>query len=171
MTPYAQKSNNKYPYQSKVVRWFFGEYLSNLISEIFDLGFKQGVEQSRFIDGKQPLPITADQSIYGPSRFAVTPQLIEQMRATVQRAAQKKIISMPTEDQWEMILSDHPATCVSAGAGSGKSTTLVLRVIFMLCYLKINPKELTVVSFTKKSCEELREKIVKVASYHRRVSR
>jgi superfamily I DNA/RNA helicase len=63
-----------------------------------------------------------------------------------------------------MIFSDHPATCV-AGAGSGKSTTLILRVVFMHFYLKIPLNKITVISFTKKSCEELSEKLNKVFTF------
>jgi superfamily I DNA/RNA helicase len=53
---------------------------------------------------------------------------------------------------------------VIAGAGSGKSTTLVLRVVLMVCYLGIRPQDVTVVSFTRASCKELREKLCKVLS-------
>jgi hypothetical protein len=60
-----------------------------------------------------------------------------------------------------MVFSDHPATCVTAGAGSGKSTTLTLRVVFMLLYLDINIQDITVVSFTRKSCEDLRNSLIK----------
>ena len=80
-------------------------------------------------------------------------------------ASNSGVVSMPTEDQWKMILSDYPASNVIAGAGSGKSTTLVLRVVFMVCYLKIDIREIKVISFTRASCVELREKIQKVLSF------
>ncbi|MBO9873955.1 UvrD-helicase domain-containing protein [Xanthomonas hawaiiensis] len=66
-----------------------------------------------------------------------------------------------------MILTDHPATCVSAGAGSGKSTTLVLRVVYMLEYLNIPDQDITVISFTANSCDELRSKLIKIMSFWR----
>ena len=52
------------------------------------------------------------------------------MMEDTRNASNSGVVSMPTEDQWKMILSDHPASSVIAGAGSGKSTTLVLRVVF-----------------------------------------
>ncbi len=102
--------------------------------------------------------------IYGPARLAVTAQIAQQMREDVALAVRLCEVSAPTPTQWEMILSDHPATCVIAGAGSGKSTTLVLRVVLMVCYLGIRPQDVTVVSFTRASCKELREKLCKVLS-------
>nr|WP_301539243.1 UvrD-helicase domain-containing protein [Dickeya dadantii] len=89
------------------------------------------------------------------------------MEEAVAAAVSAGIVSVPTASQWEMILSDHPSTCVVAGAGSGKSTTLVLRVVFMHCYLNIPLNEITVISFTRASCKELREKIYQVLKFWR----
>ena len=108
--------------------------------------------------------IHADMSIYGPKRLPVTLNLQQQMRDAVAQLVWQGKLSMPTEEQWAMILNDYPATCVVAGAGSGKSTTLVLRVVFLACYLGIPLSKITVVSFTRKSCKELREKIVEKLS-------
>lgn len=115
-------------------------------------------------DQRQIPVIQSDLSIYGPDRFPITTDKEQRMRSEVANAVSKGLVSPPTEDQWKMILSNHPATCVVAGAGSGKSTTLVLRVVFMICHLGIRPREMTVVSFTRASCEELREKMFKVLS-------
>lgn len=115
-------------------------------------------------EARQHAAAKAETPIYGPARLAVTAQIAQQMREDVALAVRLCEVSAPTETQWEMILSDHPATCVIAGAGSGKSTTLVLRVVLMVCYLGIRPQDVTVVSFTRASCKELREKLCKVLS-------
>ncbi len=70
--------------------------------------------------------------------------------------------NQPTEEQWTMILTLSKRVNVIAGAGSGKSTTLALRVIFLYKYLNVPLSEITVISFTKKSCEEMRDKLVSV---------
>lgn len=106
-----------------------------------------------------------DNSIYGPENIGVTRELEQLMIEKVRVATKAGIISSPSPSQWEMIFSDHPATCVVAGAGSGKSTTLILRVVFMHFYLKIPLNKITVISFTKKSCEELSEKLNKVFTF------
>ncbi len=64
-----------------------------------------------------------------------------------------------------MILAPEPLTRIFAGAGSGKSTTLVLRVVYMLCHLGIEAERVTVISFTNASCAQLREQLVKVLGY------
>ncbi|HCR1965381.1 UvrD-helicase domain-containing protein [Enterobacter ludwigii] len=108
-----------------------------------------------------------DNSVYGPERFPVSATLAGRMEDAVATAVSAGIVSAPTASQWKMILSDHPSTCVVAGAGSGKSTTLVLRVVFMHCYLNIPLNEITVISFTRDSCKELRAKIYHVLKFWR----
>lgn len=135
-------------------------------------GKKRGFDEGKSIfvlqDKRTPahvLAIDIDNSVYGPRPLPVSDLLIERMRKTVSDAASEGIVSMPTPSQWEMILSEHPSTCVVAGAGSGKSTTLVLRVVFMHCYLNIPLSEITVISFTRASCDELRSKIYEVLKF------
>lgn len=106
-----------------------------------------------------------DNSIYGPDLIGVEDKFKKLMFEKVKIATDAGIISSPSNSQWDMIFSDHPATCVVAGAGSGKSTTLVLRLVFMHFYLGIPLSKITVISFTKKSCEELTEKVIKVFQF------
>ncbi|MDP3815027.1 ATP-dependent helicase [Pseudomonas sp.] len=103
-----------------------------------------------------------NQGIYGPGLMAVEAAQIQAMRAQVSQAVAAGVISAPSEEQWAMILGSHPLTRIFAGAGSGKSTTLVLRLVFMLCHLGIQPDRLTVISFTNASCAQLREQLLKV---------
>ncbi|MDZ4337416.1 MAG: DEAD/DEAH box helicase [Pseudomonas sp.] len=105
------------------------------------------------------------QGIYGPAMLAVDATQSQAMREQVARAVTAGLLSAPSDEQWAMILSNHPLTRIFAGAGSGKSTTLVLRVVFMLCHLGIKPEQLTVISFTNASCAELREQLCKVLGF------
>lgn len=102
------------------------------------------------------------QGIYGPAMLAAEAAQVQAMREQVARAVTAGLLSAPSDEQWAMILSPHPLTRIFAGAGSGKSTTLVLRVVFMLCHLSIKPEQLTVISFTNASCAELREQLRRV---------
>lgn len=72
-----------------------------------------------------------------------------------------KDLGEPTDEQWEVILCKNDIQLVAAAAGSGKSTTMLLRIIVLIKFANINPSELIVFSFTKKSCEELRKKLEK----------
>ena len=87
------------------------------------------------------------------------------MRERVEQAVAAGIVSAPSEEQWAMILGRSPLTRIFAGAGSGKSTTLLLRVVFMLCHLGIEPGRLTVISFTNASCGQLREQLLRVLAF------
>lgn len=105
------------------------------------------------------------QGIYGPSMLTVEAAQAQAMREQVAQAVTAGLLSAPSDEQWAMILSNHPLTRIFAGAGSGKSTTLVLRVVFMFCHLGIKPDQLTVISFTNASCAELREQLLKVLGF------
>ena len=105
------------------------------------------------------------QGIYGPAMLTVETAHAQAMREQVARAVTAGLLSAPSDEQWAMILSHHPLTRIFAGAGSGKSTTLVLRVAFMCCHLGIKPDQLTVISFTNASCAELREQLLKVMGF------
>ncbi|MBB5356830.1 superfamily I DNA/RNA helicase [Rhodanobacter sp. ANJX3] len=134
----------------------------------YDSGFIAGQRIYRFEDKRSPptaKPI--DPGLYGPDLLAVTDSKREAMRREVAAAVKAKVVKPPTDEQWRMILADHPATCISAGAGSGKSTTLVLRVVFMLTQLNVPEHELTVISFTRASCAELRQTLGRVLEHWR----
>ena len=75
------------------------------------------------------------------------------------RAAGRKFF--PTDEQWKMILTPSRNAYVVAGAGSGKSTTLTLRLYVLIHVLRIPQEEISVFSFTRTSCADLRKKVRK----------
>ncbi|MDD1507370.1 UvrD-helicase domain-containing protein [Pseudomonas sp. CNPSo 3701] len=107
----------------------------------------------------------ASAGIYSSAAIKVTAAQEQAMRETVARAVAAGVIGAPSDEQWAMILCRQPLTRIFAGAGSGKSTTLVLRVVFMLCHLNVEPERLTVISFTNASCAELRERLASVLGF------
>ncbi|MBN6111378.1 UvrD-helicase domain-containing protein [Xanthomonas bonasiae] len=135
-------------------------------AEGFSKGLKEGQLVYKVEEAPAKPPKELDSGIYGPARFAVA-TAETQMRGRVAAAVAAGIVRQPTDEQWKMILSDHPATCISAGAGSGKSTTLVLRVVFMLEHLRVRDEEITVISFTRASCQDLRESLRNVLGFWR----
>lgn len=54
---------------------------------------------------------------------------------------------------------------VAAGAGAGKSTTLVSRIEFLVKDRKVNPARILACSFNKKAADQLKEKIAKQLGY------
>ena len=104
------------------------------------------IRDHRAVD--QPVP-GLDDDLFEDWRLPITPQLAAQMRADVARILPP--YKQPTPSQWAMILSTTPATVVVAGAGSGKSTTLILRILLLHHYLGFELDSLTVVTFTNMS--------------------
>lgn len=65
------------------------------------------------------------------------------------------------EEQRKIILEDDDNTLVIAGAGSGKTTTIMAKVKYLVDKLNIKPEEILIISFTNKVTEELKQKINK----------
>ncbi|WP_044875413.1 DEAD/DEAH box helicase [Pseudomonas sp. LFM046] len=105
------------------------------------------------------------EGIYPGARLKVTEAQEQAMRERVAQAVSAGVVGAPSDEQWAMILGRAPLTRIFAGAGSGKSTTLVLRVVFMLCHMNVAPERLTVISFTNASCAQLREQLLKVLAF------
>lgn len=59
------------------------------------------------------------------------------------------------EEQISAILNDDKYTLVLAGAGTGKTTTMVAKVKYLVDIKNINPSRILVISYTKKAVEEL----------------
>lgn len=115
-------------------------------------------------------PGGARAAVEGPSvyRAAALPRrkgAEEAMRARVAEAVAAGVVAAPSDEQWAMILARGPLTRIFAGAGSGKSTTLLLRVVYLLAHLGVDPAKLTVISFTNASCAQLREQLMRVLAF------
>ena len=57
------------------------------------------------------------------------------------------------------IVTDEDNNLVIAGAGTGKTTTVAGKVSYLIKRYKVAPKEILLISFTNKACEEMRERI------------
>lgn len=63
------------------------------------------------------------------------------------------------EEQRKIILRDDEYSLINAGAGSGKSTTMAAKVKYLVDKLRVKPEEIIMLTFTKKSSEDLDEKV------------
>ncbi|MFT0547031.1 UvrD-helicase domain-containing protein [Allopusillimonas ginsengisoli] len=96
------------------------------------------------------------------SREPENPELTQAQndaRADIEQRLKAAGKALPTEDQFRMILSDAAMTRVVAGAGSGKSTTLVLRCIYLHFYLGVPWTQMSVVTFTRNSRRDFMRKL------------
>ena len=72
--------------------------------------------------------------------------------------------------QKKAILSDEDNTLIIAGAGSGKTLTMVGKINYLINVLKINPKQILCISFTNDAVNSLSRKInnqVEVLTFHK----
>ena len=61
--------------------------------------------------------------------------------------------------QRDVIRSNEEAILVLAGAGSGKSLTIIGKIIYLIKELNIGLDEILVISLTNDACNSLRDKI------------
>lgn len=64
------------------------------------------------------------------------------------------------ENQRKIVLSEEDSTLVIAGAGSGKSLTILARILYLVKN-KIDPRDILVISFTNDACNSLKQKLIK----------
>lgn len=122
---------------------------------------KSGGRKKKASDGPAPAP----SGIYPSARLKISEAQAAAMRAQVAKAVAAGLVGAPSDEQWAMILCRAPLARIFAGAGSGKSSTLLLRVVFMLCHLQIPAASLTVISFTNTSCAELRGQLLRLLAF------
>ncbi|MEG5266228.1 UvrD-helicase domain-containing protein [Pseudomonas sp. JDS28PS106] len=152
--------------------WFQGHadgYLNGHIEGVregYAEGHLDGLEQGRqvlVIRDTRPVEHKGpriDDHLFEDWRLPLTPELKKRIKQDVsQRIAAH---AQPSAAQWKMILSDTPSTYVIAGAGAGKSTSLVLRILLLHHYLGYELDAMTVVTFTRESRKDFIARLTEV---------
>ena len=65
----------------------------------------------------------------------------------------------PSPEQWEAIRAPLEPAVVVAGAGSGKTTLMAARVVYLVVTGQVCPDEVLGLTFTTKAASELRQRI------------
>ncbi|MDF0732992.1 UvrD-helicase domain-containing protein [Pseudomonas entomophila] len=144
--------------------WLLGR--ASASHEAYQRGLAEGYEAGRqalLADGDQPQLAEApvvDDKLFDDWRLPLTAQLKKRFKADV--AQRLPADAQPSAAQWKLIFSDTPSTCVVAGAGAGKSTSLVLRVLLLRHYLGFELDALTVVTFTRESRKDFIQRLMQV---------
>ncbi len=142
-----------------------------------DYGYKEGKLEG-LEEGRQVLlirdsrstehrPPNIDDNLFDDWRLPLTAELKKRMKADVARLLAPQ--AQPSAAQWKMIFSDTPSTSVIAGAGAGKSTTLVLRILLLSHYLGFELSSMTVVTFTRESRKDFINKLIELFALWGRV--
>ncbi|UFP97407.1 UvrD-helicase domain-containing protein [Pseudomonas fitomaticsae] len=135
-----------------------------------DYGYKEG-KADGLEEGRQVLlirdsrntehrPPGIDNHLFDDWRLPLSAELKKRMKADVSRLLPGH--AQPSVAQWKMIFSETPSTSVIAGAGAGKSTTLVLRILLLAHYLGFELDSMTVVTFTRESRKDFINKLIEL---------
>lgn len=62
--------------------------------------------------------------------------------------------------QWEAVSATERVVAVSAGPGTGKTRTLVCRILYLIEHAGVHPSQITAVTFTKKAAKEMRQRLL-----------
>ena len=65
----------------------------------------------------------------------------------------------PSPEQWQAITAGLRPTVVVAGAGSGKTTLMAQRVVYLVATGRVRPEEVLGLTFTTKAAAELRSRV------------
>lgn len=68
--------------------------------------------------------------------------------------------------QLEAVTAPVGPVLILAGAGSGKTRALTMRIVYMIKKLKIHPANILAVTFTNKAAGEMKQRIVKILGKH-----
>ncbi|MDB6141502.1 MAG: helicase UvrD [Pseudomonas sp.] len=136
------------------------------MNEGYTEGHLDGVEEGRqvlLIRDTRPAEHKGpriDDHLFDDWRLALTAELKKRIKADV--ALKLPPHAQPSAAQWKMIFSDTPSTYVIAGAGAGKSTSLVLRILLLSHYLGFELSSMTVVTFTRESRKDFINKLIEI---------
>ena len=76
------------------------------------------------------------------------------------KAAARSVLSYPlTDEQAEAIATDEDVTLVLAGAGTGKTATIVGKVAHLVRNEGVHPAEILVLAYNRKAAKEIRERL------------
>ena len=132
----------------------------------YDLGRLDGIEEGRQVllirdtRNQEPLAPAIDDQLFDDWRLPLGAELKKLIKADVARRLPAH--AQPSAAQWKMIFSDTPSTSVIAGAGAGKSTSLILRILVLHHYLGFELEALTVVTFTRESRKDFVAKLQEI---------
>lgn len=127
----------------------------------YEDGYAAGHAILEFNDQRTIAPLPGeDHCLFDDELLPISDLIKQTMRAQVLKKLPAH--EQPSPEQWAMIFADTTSTSVIAGAGSGKSTTLALRVLLKHVHLGIELSHLQVTTFTTESKKDLMKKIIKI---------
>lgn len=85
-------------------------------------------------------------------------EALQEERKTAAKAKEKAGMALNSEQE-EAVRDVSRALMVVAGPGTGKTRTLIARILWLLQNRKVKPAEITAVTFTNKAAKEMRDRL------------
>lgn len=120
-----------------------------------ELLLPRSVARALFLSGKGPRQVANELGI--PLDFAQQ----QMLDAVMLPEAEEKptVLHPPSEDQWNAATASERFANVVAGPGTGKTSTLIHRVKYLVEQKKVDPRHILVLTFTNKAAFELVERL------------
>ena len=86
----------------------------------------------------------------------------------MQKNNESGILAALNAMQKEAVTSDHDRILVLAGAGSGKTKTLLQKIMYLIEVKRVKPAQILAITFTKNAANEMLAKKIQMdsRSYH-----
>ncbi len=81
------------------------------------------------------------------------------------------LISELNENQKEAVLNDSKRLLVLAGAGSGKTKTLIKKIVYLIFKKNVSPSNILAITFTKNAANEMIDRLILVADKNKEYSK
>lgn len=97
--------------------------------------------------GNEAPMVKFDALLLDDGRLSITPAMIKQFKEDALTKLGED--HQPTDEQWKAILSPTTSAVTIGIAGTGKTFVMMMRAVFMHCYLQIPLSEMTILAVTK----------------------
>ena len=79
------------------------------------------------------------------------------------RASNNPILSNLNKKQKKAVVNDNKRILVLAGAGSGKTETLIQKIIYLIFHKHVSPSNILAITFTKNAANEMIDRLILLA--------
>lgn len=100
-----------------------------------------------------------------------TAEVVSEAKSLLKVTANDALHTGLSKEQDEIVKSTAQVIIVSAGPGTGKTKTLVERIVYLIQEAGVDPAEITAVTFTNRAANEIKMRLAKLLAGDRKLNR
>ena len=85
------------------------------------------------------------------------------MSGNLENIATKELLADLNEKQKEAVVSEAKRLLVLAGAGAGKTKTIIQRILFLILEKNVKPSKILAITFTRNAANEMLDRLIAIA--------